>query len=93
MSSLLRCLFILLLFVPVATVSGEQVDTEPGSPVTTGDPNIPVGELKLRLRPLTQAEVKVEVNGWQKLLQKKEIFPLNNTVMRPASGLKSYGKN
>lgn len=71
MNNLFRCFFILLLFVPVTTVLGEPAATEPGNPVTTGDSNIPVGELKLRLRPLTQAEVKVEVAGWLKLLQAK----------------------
>jgi small conductance mechanosensitive channel len=69
MNKRIWCLFILFIFcVPAA---GEQTATEPGDPVTTGDPNIPVDELNLRLRPLTQAEVKVEVDGWLKLLQQK----------------------
>jgi small conductance mechanosensitive channel len=39
--------------------------------VTTGDPEIPVDELELRLKPLTRAELKVEADAWQLLLQQK----------------------
>ena len=71
MNNLLRCLFVLLLFVSGTSAFGEQAAAESGNPVTTGDPHVPVEELKLRLRPLTQAEVKAEVGGWLKLLQEK----------------------
>jgi small conductance mechanosensitive channel len=37
--------------------------------VTTGNPEVPVDELKLRLLPLTQSELEVEANGWLKILQ------------------------
>ncbi len=63
MNNLLRCVFILLLCVPGTSVFGESI--------TSSDPRIPVEELKLRLKPLTRAEVKVEVDAWQLLLQEK----------------------
>jgi small conductance mechanosensitive channel len=44
---------------------------ESGQAITTGDPAIPVDELELRLKPLTRAELKVEADGWQGLLQDK----------------------
>ncbi len=63
MNNLFRCVFILLLCVPGTSVFGESI--------TSSDPRIPVEELKLRLKPLTRAEVKVEVDAWQLLLQEK----------------------
>jgi small conductance mechanosensitive channel len=63
MNSLFRYFFILLLCVPGTSVFGGSI--------TTSDPQIPVDELKFRLKPLTRAEVKVEVDGWQALLQEK----------------------
>lgn len=71
MNNRFRYFFILLVFVAGSSAFGEQVTTESGNPVTTGDPLIPVAELKLRLKPLTQAEVGIEVAGWLKLLQAK----------------------
>ena len=71
MNNRFRYFFILLVFVAGSSAFGEQATTESGNPVTTGDPQIPVAELKLRLKPLTQAEVGIEVAGWLKLLQAK----------------------
>lgn len=67
----LRHVCILLLFCCSAFVSAQETTADAGSPVTTGDPTLPVAELKLRLKPLTLAEVKVEVDGWLTLLQTK----------------------
>lgn len=41
------------------------------APTTTADPNIPISELTLRLKPLTKAELIVEADGWLGLLQGK----------------------
>lgn len=38
---------------------------------TANDARIPVGELELRLRPLTKSQILVEVDGWLALLQGK----------------------
>jgi len=43
----------------------------PIRPVTTGDPNISLEELELRLQPLTEEELKVETEGWMGLLKRK----------------------
>lgn len=67
----LRHVCILLLFCCSAFVSAQETTADAGDPVTTGDPTLPVAELKLRLKPLTLTEVKVEVAGWLALLQAK----------------------
>lgn len=40
-------------------------------PITTADPKVDVGDLKLLLEPLTKAELEIEATGWFKLLQAK----------------------
>ncbi len=40
-------------------------------PQTTDDPEIPVDQLELLLKPLTQEELVVEVEGWRDLLKAK----------------------
>jgi len=46
-------------------------ETAPGRAQTTGDPEIPVDELEIKLRPLMRDQVKVEVDAWLKLLEDK----------------------
>ena len=52
----------------VLIVLGQALASEA---VTTKNPEISVGELELRLRPLTRAELKTEVDGWLGVLQTK----------------------
>ena len=52
----------------VLIVLGQALASEA---VTTKNPGISVGELELRLRPLTRAELKTEADGWLGVLQEK----------------------
>jgi len=52
----------------VLIVLGQALASEA---VTTKNPEISVGELELRLRPLTRAELKTEADGWLGVLQEK----------------------
>ena len=63
-----------LIFLLVAATAGgaEQTAAPEGyQAVTTGDPQIPIDELELRLKPLTRAELAGETQAWLKLLQNK----------------------
>lgn len=55
------------------TESGQVVDApspgKPRPPRTTGDTKIATGELTYKLRPMTLAELLIEAEGWQRLLQ------------------------
>lgn len=44
---------------------------DPPKPVTTDDPKVATADLELLLKPLTKAQVTVEADGWQALLQEK----------------------
>jgi small conductance mechanosensitive channel len=52
----------------VLVVLGQALATET---VTSKNPEIPVAELELRLRPLTREELKIEADGWLGVLQAK----------------------
>ena len=52
----------------VLIVLGQALASEA---VTTKNPEISVGELELRLRPLTRVELKTEADGWLGVLQEK----------------------
>jgi small conductance mechanosensitive channel len=67
MNKVLRAALILLLLtlgMPAAVLSADAA-------VTTGDPDIAEDELKLRLKPLMRAELKVEADAWLQLLEDK----------------------
>ena len=49
------------------TASGTEQDAAKAA--TTGNPDIPVDELELLLRPLTRTELETETQGWLDLLQ------------------------
>jgi small conductance mechanosensitive channel len=69
--ALAGCVFALLasaVSVSIA-VAGEVAKTPEA--VTTDDPDIPVDELALLLKPLTKDELLVEANAWQALLKAK----------------------
>jgi small conductance mechanosensitive channel len=62
--------FTLLVFgLTGASYSAEKEKTP--EPVTTANPEIPVDELDLLLRPLTRTELEVETTGWLTLLRDK----------------------
>ena len=63
------CVVVLLSLATAGT--GLLAETSSEQPTTTGDPEIPLDELELRLRPLTRSELQVEADGWLKLLQAK----------------------
>ena len=68
-------------FLFIATVSlcelhvGAQEDvqkpTEKPAAVTTSDPQIPVENLDLLVKPLTKEELAVEADAWRDLLKRK----------------------
>ena len=61
-------LIILFLSLGLSTVaSGTEQDAAKAT--TTGNPDIPVDELELLLRPLTRTELETETQGWLDLLQ------------------------
>ncbi len=49
----------------------EAAAKEPPAPMTTANPEIPVDQLQLMLKPLTQEELVVEADGWRGLLRSK----------------------
>ncbi|MFY9976360.1 MAG: mechanosensitive ion channel domain-containing protein, partial [Chromatiaceae bacterium] len=59
-------------------------EAAPPQPVTTADPDIPVDELALLLKPLTKDELLVEADGWQSLVkeQAEEIAQAEIAVKR-----------
>ena len=69
---MLRHLLVFLLLVPgLAGFCYSADKEETPEPVTTANPEIPVDELALLLRPLTRTELEVETTGWLALLQEK----------------------
>ena len=67
MNKVLRAALILLLLtlgMPAAVLSADAA-------VTTNDPDIADDELKLRLKPLMRAQLKVEADAWLQLLEDK----------------------
>ena len=63
--------FLLLVFALSAGISAAESGQPEPEPVTTGNPDIPLDELALRLKPLMRAELEVEAAGWLALLQAK----------------------
>ena len=49
----------------------EAAEKEPPKPTTTADPDVPLDQLELMLKPLTKEELVVEADGWQALLRSK----------------------
>jgi small conductance mechanosensitive channel len=67
MNKVLRAALILLLLTPGMQAAVLSADTA----VTTSDPDIAEDELKLRLKPLMRAQLKVEADAWLQLLEGK----------------------
>jgi small conductance mechanosensitive channel len=71
--SQLHLLVLVCLVVLVSSLVGaaEPAGEEPPEPVTTADPQIPVDELELLLKPLTKDQLLTEADAWQGLVQQK----------------------
>ncbi|MCP5520217.1 MAG: mechanosensitive ion channel family protein [Verrucomicrobiales bacterium] len=80
----------LLLVVPAWSVRLAAAEEPVPSPLTTGDPNIPLLELRWLLKPLPQSQLKVEADAWQGLLQEKvqQISDAEVTVLRQKEQIK-----
>jgi small conductance mechanosensitive channel len=61
-----------ILFGPIfSPLAAEGEGKEPPAATTIGDPQIPVDELELMLKPLTKGELLVEAAAWQQVLKRK----------------------
>ena len=69
--TLVVAFWVLLAFGINATLAAEKEATPSPQPVTTSDPEIPVDELALSLKPFTKDELLVEAGAWQGLLKSK----------------------
>jgi hypothetical protein len=61
----------LLVSLVTAPFGAEEKPQEAPQAVTTADPEIPIEELTLLLKPLTKDELLIEADAWQVLLQEK----------------------
>jgi len=68
---LLFALFLILDPCGCAVAAGKAADSPSPEPVTTADPDIPVDELELLLKPLTKSQLLIEAEAWQALVQAK----------------------
>lgn len=59
----------ILLVIQSTAFAQASDDAESPKPITTADEQIPVEELQILLKPLTKAELVVEVEGWRDLVK------------------------
>jgi small conductance mechanosensitive channel len=80
-------------FVSIAVAAEDEAEKTPEA-VTTADPEIPVGELGLLLKPLTKDELLVEADAWQGMLKKKaeEIAGAEIAVQRQNREIEKAGE-
>jgi len=71
MTKLLPAAFMLLLLTFGMSTVVLSADPAADEAVTTSDPLIPQDDLKLKLKPLMRAELKVEADAWLQLLEDK----------------------
>jgi small conductance mechanosensitive channel len=92
--TLVAALSILLAGLISAPSAAEGDVGEAHQPVTTADPQIPVDELALLLKPLTREELLVEAAAWQGLLKDKaeEIAYAEIAVKRQNREIKKAGE-
>jgi len=64
------CWALLVSFITDPFAAEEETQESPQA-VTTSDPEIPVEELSLLLKPLTKDELLIEADAWQVLLKEK----------------------
>ncbi|MCB1805610.1 MAG: mechanosensitive ion channel family protein, partial [Candidatus Competibacteraceae bacterium] len=70
-NTLLRTVMALSLVFSIAASAQDAAKEETPEPVTTANAEISVEELSFLLKPLTQDELKVEVEGWIGVLKDK----------------------
>lgn len=63
------CMFFILSFFASGSLSEEAKPAYTAT--TTSDPQIPIGDLELLLKPLTKSELVVETEAWLELLKNK----------------------
>jgi small conductance mechanosensitive channel len=68
---MLRPVFMTFLIILGGLSTPLIAQTASGKAQTTGDPEIPIDELELKLRPLMRGEIKLEADAWLKLLEEK----------------------
>ena len=71
MNRMLRPVFMTLLIVLGGLSAPLAEETASAKAKTTADPEIPVDELELKLRPLMRDQIKLETDAWLKLLEGK----------------------
>lgn len=59
------------LLIAATSLPGIAVAADPPAPVSTGDVKVAADDLDLLLKPLTKAELVIEADAWQKILQEK----------------------
>jgi small conductance mechanosensitive channel len=69
-------------------------DSGSSRPLTTGEPQVDIEELKLLLKPLPKSQLLVEADGWQRLLQEKslEIARIEIAVRRESEKIEQTGQ-
>ncbi len=65
--TIILCVLLSLSMLPLMATAAD----EPPEPVTVADPDIPVEELELLLKPLPKAQLLAEAAAWQGLVQEK----------------------
>ncbi|MGD9056617.1 MAG: mechanosensitive ion channel [Desulfobacterales bacterium] len=55
---------------PLTGTAAEDKEKPPPKPITTGNPDIAIEELKHRLNPLTKDDLAVEADGWLQVIKK-----------------------
>ena len=70
-NAILKIVFIAFLNIALGTSLSLATATEAPPAITVSDTGIHVEELKLMLKPLTRAELLVEADAWQALVQEK----------------------
>jgi small conductance mechanosensitive channel len=82
------------LVLPLQAQEKEKEEAEKPTPVTTGDPEVPIDHLKLLVKPLTKEELIVEADGWRDLVKAKvqEIGQQQIAVLEKAEEAKDAEK-
>jgi small conductance mechanosensitive channel len=94
MNRLLRPVYIIILIALGGVSMPLFAETVSDQAQTTADPEIPIDELDIKLRPLKRDSIKVEIDAWVKLLEDKasEISRADIAVKYKKSEIASAGK-
>jgi len=61
----------LMIILPSMTGAQEDEGSTKENPLTTADPDVPLEDLRVMVKPLTKSELEVEANAWFELLRAK----------------------